>query len=45
MNSLYTIGFEDGFADCVCNDMGMTAQEAFAYRQGFKAGSKAREAQ
>lgn len=39
----YNIGFEDGFAGCVCNDSNMTNQEAFAYRQGFAAGMKARD--
>ena len=39
----YYLGFEDGFADGVCMDTDMTAQQAYSYRKGFAAGTKARD--
>jgi len=43
-SKFYWLGFEDGFAGGVCNDeCGLSRQEGFAYRQGFRAGIKAAE--
>ena len=41
MEKYFWMGFEDGFADCVEDVRGFTAQQAFAYRKGFKAGLRA----
>ena len=37
----YWIGFEDGLVDAVCDTTNLTSREAFAYRTGFNAASKA----
>jgi hypothetical protein len=40
----YELGLEDGFSDLCGNVIGFNSQEAFAYRKGFAAGIKNREA-
>ena len=43
VDSVFAVGFEDGFAGAVCNDNEFDANQALQYRKGFAAGAKAAE--